>query len=535
MKKVTGFILALISSLPSFAQKPDAPIDVLNYQFEVTLSDTTNSIKGRATITARILKDATTLELDLISMDKSGKGMVAYRVLENNTPVTSMHGNDKLVIKSPKALKKGETRTFEILYEGVPLDGLIIGENRYKHRGFFADNWPNRARCWIPCIDHPADKATVEFIVIAPLHYQVVANGIQVEETVLNSETKLTRYVEQTPISPKVMVIGAADFAVQRAGEVGCIPIYSWVYPEDRDKGFYDYALAVEILPFYIKNVGPYGYKKLANVQSKTRFGGLENANTIFYSENLMDGKRSSEGTIAHEIAHQWFGNMATEAEWAHLWLSEGFATYMTILYMENKYGLDTAKKLLIEDRVQTIAFAKQKPKPIVDSSVTNYMDLLNANSYQKGGWVLHMLRSQLGDTIFWRSIREYYAQYAGKTATSEDLQKVFETVSGKNLNSFFKQWLYTPGQPDLDINWKYDQSKKVFSLTVIQKQSKLFEFPLEIQIIGGPEDGTITKSIQIKDKQTSFTLPLTSKPQRVQADPQVKLLFDGKLTELPQ
>ncbi len=534
MKILSGFILALLCALHSYSQKPDAAIDVLSYQFEVTLSDTTNNIKGRAIITAKILKDATSLELDLVSTDKNGKGMVAYRVLENNAAVTSMHGNDKLIIKSSRTLKKGETRTFEVLYEGIPTDGLVIAENKYKHRGFFADNWPTRARCWIPCVDHPADKATVEFTVIAPLHYQVVANGIQVEETVLNSEMKLTRYREQTPISPKVMVIGAADFAVQRAGEVECIPVYSWVYPEDRDKGFYDYALALEVLPFYIKNIGPYGYKKLANVQSKTRFGGLENANTIFYNEEMMTGKRKSEGTIAHEIAHQWFGNMATEAEWAHLWLSEGFATYMTILYMESKYGVDTARKMLIEDRGQTVAFAKQKPKPVVDSSVTNYMDLLNANSYQKGGWVLHMLRSQLGDSIFWKSIREYYAKYAGKTATSEDLQKVFETVSGKDLNTFFKQWLYTPGQPDLDVNWKYDQSKKSFSITVIQKQNKLFEFPLEIEILGGPDDGTITKSIQVKDKQTTFTLPLAAKPQRVRVDPQVKLLFDGKLTELP-
>ena len=421
------------------------------------------------------------------------------------------------------------------MYEGVPLDGLIIGENRYKHRGFFADNWPNRARNWIPCVDHPADKASVEFIIIAPLHYQVIANGIQIEETILNDKTKLTRYKEETPISPKVMVIGVADFAVQRAGEVECIPIYSWVYPEDREKGFYDYAIAAEILPFFIKNVGPYGYKKLANVQSKTRFGGLENANTIFYSETSISGKRNSEGTIAHEIAHQWFGNMATEAEWAHLWLSEGFATYMTVLYMENKYGLDTAKKMLIEDRDQVIAFAKQKRRPVVDSSVTNYMDLLNANSYQKGGWVLHMLRSQLGDSVFWKSIREYYAQYAGKTATSEDLQRVFEKVSGKDLKTFFRQWLYIAGQPDLDINWKFDQTKKVLSVTVNQKQSAIFEFPLEVQILGGTDDGTITKSIQVKEKQTVFSIPLSAKPLRVLVDPQTKMLFDGKLSEIHQ
>ena len=157
------------------------------------------------------------------------------------------------------------------------------------------------------------------------------------------------------------MVIGVADFAVNLAGMIdNCIPVYSWVFPEDRDKGFYDYAQAMEILPFFIKNVGPYGYKKLANVQSKTTFGGLENANTIFYHENSIDGTRKSETLLAHEIAHQWFGNMATEKSFAHLWLSEGFATYMTILYMENKYGADTATRCLKKTGRKLLTLQKQ-------------------------------------------------------------------------------------------------------------------------------------------------------------------------------
>ena len=228
----------------------------------------------------------------------------------------------------------------------------------------------------------------------------------------------------------------------------GCIP-------EDRDKGFYDYALAADILPFFIKNVGPYGYKKLANVQSKTTFGGLENANTIFYSENSVTGNRKSEGTIAHEIAHQWFGNMATEKSFAHLWLSEGFATYMTTLYMEHKYGADTARSMLLKDRDEVIEFAKTTDQPVIDES-TDYMKLLNANNYQKGGWILHMLRRQLGDSLFWKSVQKYYSTYAGKNADSHDLQLIFEKVSGKNLSAFFKQWLYTPGIPKLDVTWSY-------------------------------------------------------------------------------
>src|SRR6266700_4268795 len=199
------------------------------------------------------------------------------------------------------------------------------------------------------------------------------------------------------------MVIGAAGFAVQYSGTINGTPVYSWVYPENKEKGFYDYAQAVDILPFYIKHVGPYAYEKLANVQSKTIFGGMENAGAIFYSENTVTGTRVSESLLAHEIAHQWFGDMATETDWSHLLLSEGFATYMTILYFENKYGPDTARSMRTEDRNQVIEFAKKYKKPVVDSSVTNYMELLNANSYQKGGWILHMLRMEAGDSAFWK------------------------------------------------------------------------------------------------------------------------------------
>ncbi|MBC7849285.1 MAG: M1 family metallopeptidase, partial [Chitinophagaceae bacterium] len=360
-------------------------------------------------------------------------------------------------------------------------------------------------------------------------HFQVVANGIQTEVTSLPNKMKLTRYTEMVPLPTKVMVIGVADFAVQLAGTVNCIPVYSWVYPENKDKGFYDYAQAASILPFFINNVGPYGYQKLANVQSKTRFGGLENASTIFYYENSVTGTRKSESLLAHEIAHQWFGNMATEKEWAHIWLSEGFATYMTILYMEKTYGKDTADKMLIDDRKQVVAFTQRKTA-VVDSSATNYMDLLNANSYQKGGWVLHMLRKQLTDSVFWRGVRTYYQRYAGKNASTEDFQKVMEQVSGATLSQFFKQWLYTAGQPSLDIVQQYDAAKKVLTLTITQLQDVGFEFPLQIQLTGGADDGVITKSLPVKNKITTIGIPMMEKPVKLVLDPNVHLLFEAKV-----
>lgn len=517
----------------SFSQKPDAVIDALHYSFTVQLSDSTDEVLGRTAIRFVVLRETNTLTLNLVKIDAGKKGMAVISVLEENQPISFLHDKDLLKINFERKLPAGTEKEIEVVYHGIPKDGLIIAKNKYKHRGFFADHWPDRARNWLPCVDHPADKAAVDFIITAPEHFQVVSNGIQVEETSLGNGKKLTHYRETTPLPTKVMVIGAADFAVQLAGIVSCIPVYSWLYPEDKDKGFYDYAQAASILPFFINNIGPYAYKKLANVQSKTSFGGLENASAIFYYENSVTGTRKAESLLAHEIAHQWFGNMATEKEWAHIWLSEGFATYMTILYMENAHGKDTATKMLGENRAQTIAFSKTNKRPVVDSSITNYMDLLNANSYQKGGWVLHMLRMQLGDSAFWKSIRTYYARYAGKNASTEDLQKVFEEVGGVNLSRFFSQWLYTTGQPQVEITHKYDAANKLLTITIIQQQEPVFQFPLELEIIGGPEDGRITKSTAIKEKQTSFTIPMMQKPEKILIDPNVKLLFEGVVKEV--
>jgi len=504
-------------------------IDVLHYKFNIGVNDVNDTIHAVAEITVRILEREKSVKFDLASINSSGKGM---RIDLPNKDRGVSHENNKLSLFVGSNNNSGDTVTFIIPYSGIPADGLIISKTKYGHRSFFADNWPDRGHNWIPCHDDPADKATVEFIVTAPEHYQVVANGIQIEETSLGNGFKTTHWKEDTPISTKVMVIGVADFAVNLSGTVnGCIPVYSWVYPEDRTIGFNDYSQAKEILEYYIGHIGSYGYKKLANVQSKTRFGGLENANTIFYAENSVTGTKKSEGLLAHEIAHQWFGNMATEKSFGHLWLSEGFATYFTILYFENKYGRDTAIKMIAEDRAQVIEFSKRNTRAVVNTEETDYMNLLNANSYQKGGWVLHMLRSELGDSIFWKSIRKYYATYSGGVADTRDLQKVFEGVSGKDLKQFFDQWLYSPGQPELDIKWSYNDQSKEITINVEQKQSGNFMFPLKIGV-KYPSGKKITQQFYMDKKTKSFTVKVPEKPTLLIADPNVEFLANYSVKE---
>ena len=531
MKKLLLILVLASSSFVTFAQRN---IDVLHYKFNIEISDSSDIIRGEAAIRFKSLKTISSIELDFTKYNQ-GKGMNVlsiYQGEKNENRLTFSNENNKLKIKLADTLKEGTEQLINLTYWGVPTDGLIISKNQYGNRTFFGDNWPNRAHNWLPCVDDIADKATVEFIVTAPSHYQVISNGVQIEETNLPGNKKLTHYKEDVPLPTKVMVIGAADFAVNNVGEVNCVPVSSWVFPENKKDGFYDYALAKDILAFYMDYIGPYGYKKLANVQSKTKFGGMENASAIFYAEYSVNGHRGEESLLAHEIAHQWFGDMATEKSFAHLWLSEGFATYLTHIYIEARYGTDSLTRRMKNEREEIIDFVKTSHRSVVDST-SDYMSMLNANSYQKGGWILHMLRRQLGDSVFHKSIKEYYAAYAGKNADTKDLQKIFETVSGKSLEKFFRQWLHTPVNPEIKINWKYIAKEKKVMITVEQlQQSVPFEFPLEITI-GQSSAKPQVQKLNITKKLETFSFPAASNKITITADPFTSLLFEGRVTEL--
>ncbi|HEX4877499.1 MAG TPA: M1 family aminopeptidase, partial [Chitinophagaceae bacterium] len=288
--------------------------NVLNYSHTINLSDTSDAISGYSVIDILIEAHSKSLSLDLKNIGANGKGMTVWSAgykTKGKYFKNFEHSHDKIILTGD--FNSGDTISVAVVYKGVPEDGLIISKNKFGKRTFFADNWPNRAHHWIPCVDDPADKATVEFFVFAPDHYKVVGNGMLVQETPMKDKMKLTQWKEDVPLPTKVMVIGVADFAVNLAGMVNdCIPVTSWVYPENIE-GFRDYAIAKDILQWFVYYIGPYAYPKLANVQSKTIYGGMENAGAIFYAEQTVNGQRSEERLFAHEIVHQWFGNMATE------------------------------------------------------------------------------------------------------------------------------------------------------------------------------------------------------------------------------
>ncbi len=252
-------------------------------------------------------------------------------------------------------------------------------------------------------------------------------------------------------------------------------------------------------------------------------------AGAIFYFENAVNGKNERESLIAHETAHQWFGNSATEADWRHVWLSEGFATYCTVLYLENRYGEERRKQELMSQRKTILSYYEKIKTPIVDLKVTDINTVLSTNTYQKAGWVLHMLRVKTGDSLFWKGLKTYYSRYKYSNALTEDFQQVMEEISGISLQEFFSQWFYQSGHPILKYSWQWNENKKELQLSVQQTQEQLFAFPLEIAVYNNQKKLTDILTLFVRDKNTTFSRKLKERPSSVELDPHTNLLFDIK------
>jgi aminopeptidase N len=330
------------------------------------------------------------------------------------------------------------------------------------------------------------------------------------------------------------MVIGAGEFTVSKHRPVingrDTIPIEVWTYPED--SAFADsvpFRRATEIVEVMQRLIGPFPYEKLAHVQSSTRFGGMENSSAIFYAEKPYVERRMGEGVVRHETAHQWFGDAVTARDWPHLWLSEGFATYFDGVIGAALDG-DTVLANHMRANAETYFASDVTDRPIVDSAnAAEPMKLLNANSYPKGAWVLHMLRGLIGDRQFFEGLRTYYRTYRDSTATSEDFQHVMEKASGKDLSWFFHQWLYQPGYPQLEVTWQQDGGAGRMLVGITQRQKpewSLFRLPVLTLEFRDANGRTLRRDVAVTGAETSARVDLPFAPTEVRVDPDGKLLL---------
>ena len=538
-----GFTAAMIGARPALGAQDPRPyrpgFDVSDYALAIDLPDTGATIHGVATLTvSKTLASVDTLRLDLLDLKVN-------TVTVDGRLARFTQTDSSVVI--PLARKGGRAPVYTVAvdYGGAVVDGLIARVDSAGRWTYFGDNWPNRARHWIPSIDHPSDKATVTWRITAPMNRTVVANGKLVSSRgVLSSDgTERMEWVwrESRRIPVYLMVIGAGPLVELDLGDTDCglaelqrcVPQSVYTAPEQRDFVPGPFARAGEIVQFFSNLIGPFPYEKLAHVQSSTRFGGMENASEIFYPDAAFRRHTLRDDVIAHETAHQWFGDAVTERDWPHLWLSEGFATYFAALWERAARGDSAFRARLASMRDAVIADSSSVPlRPVIDTAQKNLLALLDRNSYEKGGFVLHMLKLQIGERAFFDGIRQYYAHHRHATATTDDLRAEMERASKQQLAWFFDQWLTRPGFPEVTATWSYDSTAHEVSVALSQSNRfGTFQFPLTVAVVdsSGAEHRASTR-FSLEYSSPQLRIPSPTVPARIVLDPNVDLLASFKV-----
>ena len=509
-------------------------IDVLQYAFRVEFPSRgiPDTVRFVATTTALRSGPVRTLALDLAAT------LRVDSVLVNARPAGFTRPGDSVSVSLPEGTS--DTVRVSVFYHGHPADALDIRADSLLGWTAFADNFPDRARQWLAVIDHPSDKALVEWDVVAPATHRVIANGELVEESLLptgsGERMVRTRWRTERPIYTAVMVIGVAPFAVVELGQTacglaelpGCVRQSVWTSPAQRAVMPGNFSRAGDIVSLFSRLVGPYPYEKLAHVASTTRYGGMENAAAIFYAGAMFTPGKPAEGLIAHETAHQWFGDALTVREWPHIWLSEGFATYFAALWTEHAHG-DSAfrgDRQAMLARVMKSSVTTQKA--VIDTTLDNIARVLNTNVYEKAGFTLHMLRIEIGDSAFFGAIRAYYAAHRHGNVLTSDLQQAFERAAGRPLDWFFAQWMRRPGYAELRPAWRWDAARRRLVVTVAQ--GTRFP-PYRVSLAVDVTDATgATKRVRITVPATASStidvpLALTGPPRAVVFDADVSVL----------
>jgi len=335
------------------------------------------------------------------------------------------------------------------------------------------------------------------------------------------------------------MSLAAGPFAVDHFGEYHGIPLSSWVYPQEHDVSVAAFrAYTQPVLEYFIDHIGPYSYEKLAQVEANGIGGGMELASSIFYGYGATGPGRQ---LIAHEMAHQWFGDSVAEADWDDVWLSEGFATYFALLYQEFQDGHDAFLDAVKRSKAQAISYALANPdSTIVHKNLADFSKVIanNVQIYQGGAQVLQNIRGVIGTDTFWAGIRLYYARFQNSVATTDDLRHAMEEAcaasgdrcpaDGKDLRWLFQELLNRGGVLQVKATWTYDASAKQVTLTLDQTQtSGLYTMPIEVSVTSGR---TATQVLQLTQAHQVFTVPSDSEPTAVVLDPNAWVMMRAEL-----
>lgn len=485
------------------------------------------------TVYSKVSETITPFRTALDSIHLNAVAMHIDAVSMNGAELNYRYDGRILTIFFPKPYGLNDKLTYTITYSTHPSQGIFfVTPNRaYPHRDpeVWSMSEPEDARYWFPCHDYPDDFTASEMIATVPATWTVISNGLLKSVTPVKGGTeKRFDWVEAHPHVVYLISIIAGKFEEFR-NHLGTLPIDFYCDPKYGSLIESNFSQEPEIVKFYSQITGqPYPWEKLALTTVKNfTWGGEENVSAITLTDGTLHDKDaepeiSSVPLIAHETAHQWFGDLLTMRNWANSWLNEGFATYFEALYREHAYGKKAFEYEMYNDHRETILADNVRRVPTVDNRYYRPVDVFSTYIYPRGASILNMLRFFLGNTLFDRAIRHYVSEYKYKNVDTHDFAQAISQATGYNVDWFFREWLYKAGHPDFDVSYSYHPSSQSVIMHVEQIQTvdsltPVYRMPVDIQIVT-PLSSTI-KRVWVDSLANTYEFHVDSKPLMVNFD----------------
>ena len=509
---------------------PDRLVDTSHLKLDVTPDFKERSVSGVATLKFKPIGQP------LSELKLNGIRLRVSQVESSEALLGHQETEEHVILTFREPIPVGRETTVSIHYQAFPQIGLYFRTPELGYPATDSHIWTqgedSEGRNWFPCQDYPNAKFTSEIICHVPEAMQVFSNGRKLSETKEANGMKAVHWSQEKPHTAYLISLIAGYFAgIEDKYKEIPLGFYAPISTAKYVTNSFRYTK--DMFAYFEEETGiPYPWAKYNQICVRDfTAGGMENTSTTTLTENTLfsaesEDVRSSDGLVAHELAHQWFGDLITCKDWAHLWLNEGFATFYERLYTGYKFGQDEMLKEFYES-AQPFFGPDSDTQPIVYRKFNVPFEQFNGAVYSKGAWVMHMLRSQLGASLYRDFIRTYLQRFGYHNVVTEDLMHVAEEVSGRSLAKFFEQWVYRTGHPILSVTYGWDERKKLarVSLRQTQKVSEeipLFEFPLTIRF--KTEAGVQDKAVNIRDKEHDFYFPLDSAPELVRIDPKYEV-----------
>jgi len=537
---------ALPGARPQYG--PDKLVVVEHIDLHLTPDFAEESLDGTCTMRVRALDEPVPrLSLDAVDLE----------ILRVEGAERFDRRDESLELEFEPAIATGETKEFAIRYRvSKPRHGLFFVKRTADHPEKIAQAWTQSqdayARYWFPCFDYPHDKQRTSTTIVVPKGLFGLGNG-ELLERKDDGDCTIFRYRQDVPHSTYLMTMVAGPFVEIAQGTAGknSVPVFYYVLPGREADGRRAFGKTPQMLELFEGRIGtPYPYARYSQIAvSDFIFGGMENTSATTQTDRTLHDETaridfSSDPLVSHELAHQWFGDLLTCRDWSHAWLNEGFATFMEAVWREADLGYD---EYVYDIFAGIAAYLKEGTdryhRPIVCNTYIDPIEIFDRHLYQKGAAVLHMLRGELGEGRFWRSVARYVRDNARRSVETIDFVRAIEAATGRNLRAFFNQWVFREGHPKLEVRASWNALRKVATVTIDQKQRVDDEHPayeFEIEVGFAPEAmepprlernelvvGERRIRTRVERAHETIAVPLDFEPRLVRVDPGAFVLAD--------